>query len=64
MIHQRVLPPAQLVSWDGPLSTLTWYRDGGLDETLSEEVKSLLRDAAVAFRPETNAAAKRSSRLD
>jgi len=46
------------------VKSLTWYRDGGLDETLSEEVKSILRDAAVAFRPETKAAAKRSSRLD
>ena len=46
------------------VKTLTWYRDGGLDETLSEEVKSILRDAARAFRPETTAAAKRSSRLD
>jgi hypothetical protein len=43
---------------------LTWYRDGGLDETLSDEVKNILRDAALAFRPETTAAAMRSSRLD
>jgi len=46
------------------VKTLTWFRDGGLDETLSDEVKSILRDAALAFRPETTAAAKRSSRLD
>jgi hypothetical protein len=46
------------------VKTLTWYRDGGLDEMLSEEVKNILRDAALAFRPETTAAAKRSSRLD
>lgn len=46
------------------VKTLTWYRDGGLDETLSPEVKSILREAALAFRPETTPAAKRSSRLD
>jgi hypothetical protein len=37
---------------------------GGLDETLSDDVKNVLRGAALAFRPETTAAAKRSSRLD
>ena len=46
------------------VKTLTWYRDGGLDEALSEDVKNILRDAALAFRPETTAAARRSSRLD
>lgn len=46
------------------VKTLTWYRDGGLDETLSDEVKKVLRDAALAFRPETTAAAKRSIHLD
>ena len=46
------------------VKTLTWYRDGGLDEALSDEVKHILRDAALAFRPETTAAAKRSSRLE
>ena len=46
------------------VKTLTWYRDGGLDETLPPDVKHLLREAALAFRPETTAAPKRSSRLD
>jgi hypothetical protein len=46
------------------VKTLTWYRDGGLDEALSEEVKEILRAAALAFRPDTTAAAKRSDRLD
>jgi len=46
------------------VKTLTWYRDGGLDETLSDEVKDILRGAALAFRPQTTAVAKRSSRLD
>jgi hypothetical protein len=46
------------------VKTLTWFRDGGLEETLSASVKATLRDAAVAFRPETTAAARRSSRLD
>lgn len=46
------------------VKTLTWFRDGGLDETLPAAVKTTLRDAALAFRAETTAAAKRSSRLD
>ncbi len=46
------------------VKTLIWYQDGGLDAQLSEEVKNILRNAALAFRPETTAAAKRSSRLD
>jgi Nucleotidyl transferase AbiEii toxin, Type IV TA system len=46
------------------VKTLTWYRDGGLDEALSVEVKGALRDAALAFHPETTAAPKRSTRLD
>ncbi len=65
------------VWWQPPEKTLTdprkllcqilclaWYRDGGLDEELSDEVKKVLRDAALAFRPETTAATKRSNRLD
>lgn len=46
------------------VKTLTWYRDGGLDEALPEEVKAILQAAALAFRPDTSAAAKRSHRLD
>lgn len=46
------------------VKTLTWYRDGGLEEMLSDQVKRILRDAALAFRPETTAAPKRSDRLD
>ncbi len=46
------------------MKTLTWYRDGGLEEALPEEVKQTLRDAVLAFRPETTAAPKRSDRLD
>ena len=46
------------------VKTLTWYRDGGLDDALPDEVKSILRNAALAFRPATTAATKRSSRLD
>ena len=37
---------------------------GGLDEALSDQVKHTLREAALAFRPETPAATKRSTRLD
>ncbi len=46
------------------VKTLTWYRDGGLEEALPEAVKKILRDAALAFRPETPPAVKLSSRLD
>jgi hypothetical protein len=46
------------------VKTLTWYRDGGLDEALAADVKNALRAAALAFRPETTAATKRSHRLD
>jgi hypothetical protein len=46
------------------VKTLTWYRDGGLEQALSDDVKKILRDAAVAFRPDTVAAPKRSDRLD
>ncbi|MCC6847572.1 MAG: nucleotidyl transferase AbiEii/AbiGii toxin family protein [Deltaproteobacteria bacterium] len=46
------------------VKTLTWFRDGGLDVSLSPEVKRLLEDAARSFRPETPAAIKRSTRLD
>ncbi|MBI5505387.1 MAG: nucleotidyl transferase AbiEii/AbiGii toxin family protein [Deltaproteobacteria bacterium] len=46
------------------VKTLTWYRDGGLDQALSEEIKTRLREAALAFRPETTALPKRSTRLD
>ena len=46
------------------VKTLTWYRDGGLEETLPADVKNVLRAAALAFRPETIAATKRSHRLD
>jgi hypothetical protein len=46
------------------VKTLTWYRDGGLDEALSDQVKHTLREAALAFRPETPPATKRSTRLD
>jgi len=46
------------------VKSLTWYRDGDLEQTLSEPVKETLRNAAVAFRPETPAMAKRSHRLD
>lgn len=46
------------------VKTLTWYRDGGLESALSEEVKNTLRKAALAFSPETVAFPKRSTRLD
>lgn len=46
------------------VKTLTWYRDGGLDQALSEEIKHTLREAALAFRPETTAMPRRSDRLD
>lgn len=46
------------------VKTLTWYRDGGLDQALSEEVKRTLREAALAFLPETTALPRRSNRLD
>ncbi len=46
------------------VKTLTWYRDGGLDHALSQGVKDTLRNAALAFRPETTALPKRSKRLD
>jgi hypothetical protein len=46
------------------VKTLTWYRDGGLEDILSDEVKKTLRAAVLEFRPETPPAAKLSSRLD
>lgn len=46
------------------VKTLTWFHEGGLADALSEDVKRRLTDAALAFRPETVAASKRSSRLD
>lgn len=46
------------------VKTLIWYGDGGLEQALSADVKETLRQAALAFRPETTAATKRSNRLD
>ncbi len=46
------------------VKTLTWYRDGGLEDTLPDAVKNTLRAAVLEFRPETPPAAKLSNRLD
>ena len=45
------------------VKTLTWFRDGGLEQSLPTEVKEILREAALAFRPETTSLPRRSNRL-
>jgi hypothetical protein len=46
------------------VKTISWFREGGLEEALPLRTRELLTRAAAAHDPTTLPAAKRSSRLD
>ena len=46
------------------VKTMAWFRDGGLDALLPDEVKERLTRAAAAYDPRTGPLRKRSHRLD